>query len=1365
MMPSSSPPPSVTHVRLVVYCDEEPVSHILQDVQLPRHLEGLKRLVEEKVGKRAKLLSYWNYTHNRYELLREVRELLQEEGRIPLSSPPRLRPQSRVRSGDREEGFDTSPPRSGASNGESALRQPSCVYRCQLWLETVLLQLEPLDARRDREEYDELRSHVARWLGNKHIGYEVQDAVRIRCPFLTRMFDETRSTRLEGNQDKVQLLYYSNNAWSVRDVLQYGFLLSREVPKSMTAVIQAQRGGSDTSTTTDTHLGIPVPQITRTASTSSRASPPSVPSSPADEFQDSQTHPFIFTSSMLGRSVKQLPAHSAPHKVLLCEVAPGRRFMTDQSLTSEHPARKSSPRLILKPPPGYDSLCYVYTRYDKASVSSEGEASVKAEDLSIVQIQVSHSYQALPRYLLTVVPTGRPPPPLSSLDPSVAAIAGPARPPGFTAAAAAAREDAKKQQAAAAASMPRSPRPNRLEGWLTPSPLRSAKRADVKHAATPVQHHSRRSAPSSFLCSTPPATRDDQDNYNNDDMRAYSSPRRSASAAVARHQLESDQHTVESPHLDYGSASRGSGVAPTPCAHSQPRPHRNASLPIHNRGVHYSAHGDGAFGGLQMTSNAKRGSPSAVQRMPGGLPYSVKESNGRPPTRKALQNAGSHVDSAVRTSPLRTPPSRSRGGLSLAPPTPPSPVVHGVSPSVRNGLLYSGLQASSNNRNSTSRSGSAHIPHQLVLQSALDHPIGSPERSSAPRSRSGMTHNGPPAEPSTQPLIPAYHSAAGHHDSNGGGRGGVPLPGALHPSSMMRRSAPAVSESFQRPLQAPPAAFNQFFCSIHPRQLQSLYCTACEELSCPYCASIGAHRDHIVVEASDQVTAVYAKVHKLYEELRHLLSEYRQTEEELRAEQSSCLARQQRELRTLQRNFQSLKQALQQTEHSMMQAVQQRVCSPPLAETSAVISKYTQALAPITAALSRYHAARESAHAPPSQAPPGQPNAVNGGRGTRRSVPETLQFLRTAPLLMRRVQEAFATHHQEEERRLRDSIASYRTRVDLMDGAYDNVDWVGLRKLLEHLGSSRSGRVASDAVTHERLSRHESPVRSFLDDAAGSNSGSAVRVKARNSAQSSPASRVLPLGGGDASRRLVVGRSPVRNLSIGDDLASYVSHRTPALSPTKPDRLLLRCLRDLQRGHIWAIQDASFYFVPGQLKAVCSTPFHLLGAQWELRIAPLPPSHRKAQQGNDAHTSSLLVAPGLNAGMMATTASTWVPMSAEDSGSAVTARSPLATRLLPHVDEQVVRDSGLSVRHGAPEEEWLGLFLFPQEHRLRMDFRVIAFSEVTWAEWQVTGWTAEMAGKGWGLYPFLQRKELMRTDKLARDNTVKICIAPISDLY
>ncbi|CAD2216004.1 hypothetical protein ADEAN_000346200 [Angomonas deanei] len=81
------------------------------------------------------------------------------------------------------------------------------------------------------------------------------------------------------------------------------------------------------------------------------------------------------------------------------------------------------------------------------------------------------------------------------------------------------------------------------------------------------------------------------------------------------------------------------------------------------------------------------------------------------------------------------------------------------------------------------------------------------------------------------------------------------------------------------------------------------------------------------------------------------------------------------------------------------------------------------------------------------------------------------------------------------------------------------------------------------------------------------------------------------------------------------------------------------------------------------------------------------------------------------------------------------------------------------------EDQWLGLFLIPQGHRSRLDFRVIAFSELTWVEWVVSGWTESYIGKGWGLYPFLRRGDLMRTDRLARENTVKICIAPTSDLY
>ncbi|KPA84976.1 hypothetical protein ABB37_01412 [Leptomonas pyrrhocoris] len=1366
-MSSALSPSSNTYVRLVVYCDEEPDPLTLPDVPLPHHVESLRRFVEDKVGKRAKLLSYWNYAHNRYELLRDVRELLQEDGRILSSSPPRSRPQSRVRGGARDEAdeegaHDSATSRSGRSSGRSATGHPPHVYRGQLWLETVLLQLEPLDARRDAAEYDELRRHVARWLGNKHVGYEVHDAVRVRCPFLTRMFDETRSTRLEGSRDKVQLLYYSNNAWSVRDVLQYGFLLDREVPRSMAAVVHAQSGGSDISTTSDTRLSIPVPTNAQAASSSRQAAP-------VEDVFDSQAHPFIFTSSMLGPNVKHPPACAVPHKVLLCEVAPGRRFMMDQSLTGEPTGRRSSPQPIVKAPPGYDSVCYMRTRDDRVSVKSGDAASAMAEDISIVQVQVGHSYQALPRYLLTVAPTGGPPSRLPFFDSTVSATASPVRAPGSTAAAAAAREDAEKRHASAAASQS-----GQLKEWWPSSPFRSPQKRSEKNTSTPIRPPRSLSASPDSLPITPRTaygSRGSVSGNTNASRGAYTTPRRAASAAAAPHP------DLDAADRDYDYVSGGSGAVAPSRAHSQPRPHPNASLPVSHREDRFGDSGGGSFGGVRPAQNSPWGaaSPSAVNRMPGGLSPPVNGFNGGSPSREALQGSGPRVDSAVRASPRRLSRPRAGGDPGFDPPTPPLPARGDANQNARSGLLYSGLQAATKNHNNISRSDFSLSPQRWALPSVQNPHNASIAGSSAPLNRSGTSRYGPTEWSSAHPLIPAFHvSADHHHNSNSSGERVVPLPGPLpSPSSIMRRSSSSVGASPRLPPAAPPpAAFNQFLCTIHPRQLQSLYCTACAELTCPYCASIGAHREHVVVEAADQVPAVHAEVHKLYEELRHWLSEYRHTEEKLRSEHASQLARQQREFRTLQQNFQALKQTLQQTERNMTQTVQQRTCPPPFAEASAVIGKYAQALAPISAALTRYHNAQDNTNTSLSQAPPGPPNVANGGRGATRSIPEMLHFLRTAPPLVRRVEESFAQHHQEEERRLRDGIASYHARADAVEGVYDHVDWVGLKRLLEHLGSSRSTRGVKDSASRERSPRRESSALSFFDGVADGSTESAVRVRGRNSARSSPlSSRLVRFDSGDVSRRLLPGRSPVRQLAVGDDLASCVSHRTSPPPSTKQDRLLLRCLEDLQRGHIWAIQDASSYFAPGQLKAVCSTSFRLLGAQWELRLAPLPPSYRTQQRRNSApaSSSSLLVAPGMNAGMMATTASTWLPTILDGNGDCsaapAVAHSPLATQSVLDADGRAGPDTVVGGRRSAPEEEWLGLFVFPLQHRLRMDFRVIAFSEVTWAEWQVTGWPTEMAGKGWGLYPFLQRKELMRTDKLARDNTVKICVAPISDLY
>ncbi|KAH9578720.1 B-box-type zinc finger [Trypanosoma melophagium] len=150
-------------------------------------------------------------------------------------------------------------------------------------------------------------------------------------------------------------------------------------------------------------------------------------------------------------------------------------------------------------------------------------------------------------------------------------------------------------------------------------------------------------------------------------------------------------------------------------------------------------------------------------------------------------------------------------------------------------------------------------------------------------------------------------------------------------------------------------------------------------------------------------------------------------------------------------------------------------------------------------------------------------------------------------------------------------------------------------------------------------------------------------------------------------------------------------------------KVLLRRLSDVRTGYIWCVHNASKYFHPDQRRAVCSGPFRLLGLEWDLRI-----------QAPDTFARS---------------------------GSSAKRTPP------------------------APQDESVGLFLFPVGHTLRVDYRVSIFSAVSWVEWRVSGWTAAFAGKGWGVYPLLPRRELMQTDRLAGENTLKICVAPTSGVY
>ncbi|RNF12080.1 hypothetical protein TraAM80_00497 [Trypanosoma rangeli] len=154
---------------------------------------------------------------------------------------------------------------------------------------------------------------------------------------------------------------------------------------------------------------------------------------------------------------------------------------------------------------------------------------------------------------------------------------------------------------------------------------------------------------------------------------------------------------------------------------------------------------------------------------------------------------------------------------------------------------------------------------------------------------------------------------------------------------------------------------------------------------------------------------------------------------------------------------------------------------------------------------------------------------------------------------------------------------------------------------------------------------------------------------------------------------------------------------------TARQQLFMRHLSDIRQGYVWCVPNASKYFHQDQRRAVCSGTFGLMGLDWEMRI-----------QAPDA-------------------------------------------------------EAGCSTREGetkhAGEDESVGIFLYPVGHTLRLDFRISIFSAVFWAEWAVSGWTASFSGKGWGVYPLLPRRELMQTDRLACNNTLKICVAPTSGVY
>ncbi|PBJ80267.1 hypothetical protein BCY84_01526 [Trypanosoma cruzi cruzi] len=202
-----------------------------------------------------------------------------------------------------------------------------------------------------------------------------------------------------------------------------------------------------------------------------------------------------------------------------------------------------------------------------------------------------------------------------------------------------------------------------------------------------------------------------------------------------------------------------------------------------------------------------------------------------------------------------------------------------------------------------------------------------------------------------------------------------------------------------------------------------------------------------------------------------------------------------------------------------------------------------------------------------------------------------------------------------------------------------------------------------------------------------------------------PVSSEKKLTGGISGQFSTATPLPSLLLPWADGKMNELPHDDPFLDTqsTARQQSFLRRFSDVCKGFIWCLRNASNYFHHGQRRAVCSGTFNLMGFQWDLRI-----------QAPDA-----MARDGTNASQT------------EHSG----------------------------------EDEPVGLFLYPVGHTQRLDFRVSVFSAVCWAEWEVSGWTASFAGKGWGIYPLLPRRELMQRDRLASDDTLKICLAPTSGVY
>lgn len=1168
-------------VRIVAYCDQEKQPHVLPEMTLPGSIDALQHILEEKLGRRAALLSFWSYTRKSYEVLCRIDQLLQPDAMVPAKGEPNTaNTPAEVSRGSgaaallaATKGTADDRPLLQSSREDTGPR----VYRAQLWFETILVKLEPLDADKDEEEYKELRDHVSRWLGSERVQFVVEEAVRVRSPYFTRLFENTRQKQLAAEKDAVQLLYYSNNSWNIRDVLQYGFLLRSTVPSSMAEAVAA----AEAETTATSSLPSP-------ATNAARGS-------------------FIFTSTMVGEHFKKSNPLT-PQRVLLCEVATGRRQISETPLTSQSSAVAVPQKLLtanLARDSQYDSVVYQRLRLNKTEHPPR-------EEPAVLQVSVQHSYQALPRYVVTVLP-----------------------------AIATATATSNTTTTTTTATPPTPDKQQRSGSWwqtlASGSPFRRRSTSRLRAHTTPLR------GSTSLLA---PAT---------DIPRGNSMHRRNSTATPGDHTTRTKE-TLEAPSLEASMSGER---------------RRQKSSVFNSSGAAFVSKGPNE-NLLSLSSN-----PSFPSR------FLDPEARSAP-----FHSEATAAENHSRRQPRN--PSPQRGSLYLSRPSSVAPGFGNLAHPVA-GQLYNGL----------SKEREEPMPH--AGRASISRDTSPAQLKSTPRV---------PQSPQPPALLPLQSPAQAP-------------PAPLHPSPAHLPPAPLV------PAKPIPVKNTSYACPVHRAQMMVLYCTVCSELTCPFCASIGNHRNHYTVEATEKAAEVCLRAQSLAAELRRWHQEYKRMEQEATAALTAFNHRRQRQLLAMQEEFSAIHRALKQKEDSLRTMVQQRTCIAPVAEAAAVTKKYQQALGPLESLLQRHQSVQNAL---------GDPTAA---------LSESVAFLMTMPHLLDSIENTFRSREREEEAAMEDRTAAFQRRLLQAEAAETSVDWAALRFAIDALGSTVYQPPPSSPS-------RQSP------DGARERPGSPAPLRGATSGHSRLCSPVRSNRSSPLSARRGVSRQLLPP-----------SSSAPSRDAEQPlhDIFLLRCLNDLQRGHIWSIEQPSRFFAPDQKRSVCSTPFRLLGALWEIRIASLPLHQQLQYHHHHSNSAGNGVPPSFQ----------WSgnPSLAPDGAGMMSSRPqffPLTSSALNSVSRAMGPEQGTLLQggrawdiahlgNGEPESEWLGLFLYPLQHQLRLNFRLIAFSEVAWTEWCVEGWTESYAGKGWGLYPFLRRKDLMRTDKLARDNTVKICIAPISDLY